>query len=86
MVSGRFIKVFYKTTTCPRWPLLSGPKSGRPSYTGLTVKLNDNNDSKCNYSNSSGNNNNNNGYKFNYDNNEDMIIILIIMRFFDNND
>ena len=28
-VSGRFIKVFYKTTTCPRRPLLSGPKSGR---------------------------------------------------------
>ena len=29
LVSGRFIKVFYKTTTCIRRPLLSGPKSGR---------------------------------------------------------
>ena len=28
LVSGRFIKVFFKTTTCPRRPLLSGPKSG----------------------------------------------------------
>ena len=28
-VRGRFIKVFYKTTTCTRRPLLSGPKSGR---------------------------------------------------------
>ena len=28
LVCGCFIKVFYKTTTCPRWPLLSGPKSG----------------------------------------------------------
>ena len=26
---GRFIKMFYKMTTCPRQPLLSGPKSGR---------------------------------------------------------
>ena len=30
LVSGRFIKVFYKTTTCPRRPLLSGPKSDFP--------------------------------------------------------
>ena len=29
LVSGRFEKVFYKTTTCSRRPLLSGPKSGR---------------------------------------------------------
>ena len=29
LVFGRFIKVFYKTTTCPGRPLLSGPKSGR---------------------------------------------------------
>ena len=28
LVSGRLIQVFYKTTTFPRWPLLSGPKSG----------------------------------------------------------
>ena len=28
LVSGLFIKVFYKTTTFPRRPLLSGPKSG----------------------------------------------------------
>ena len=28
LVSGRFIKVFYKTTTCPRQPLFGGPKSG----------------------------------------------------------
>ena len=28
LVSGHFIKVFCKMTTCPRWPLLSGPKSG----------------------------------------------------------
>ena len=27
LVSDCFIKVFYKTTTCPRQPLLSGPKS-----------------------------------------------------------
>ena len=27
LVSGHFIKLFHKTTTCPRWPLLSGPKS-----------------------------------------------------------
>ena len=32
LVSGRFIKMFYKTTTCSRWPLLSGPKSGRLIY------------------------------------------------------
>ena len=37
MVSGRFIKVFYKTTTCPKRPLLSGS-----SYTGLTVISNTN--------------------------------------------
>ena len=30
LVSCRFMKVFYKTTTCPRRPLLSGPKSGFP--------------------------------------------------------
>ena len=29
LVSGRLIQVFYKTTTFPRRPLLSGPKSGR---------------------------------------------------------
>ena len=29
LLSSRFIKVFYKTTTCPRRPHLSGPKSGR---------------------------------------------------------
>ena len=29
LVSGHFIKVFYKTTTCPKRPPLSGPKSGR---------------------------------------------------------
>ena len=29
LLSGLFIKVFYKTTTCPRLPLLSVPKSGR---------------------------------------------------------
>ena len=28
LVSGRLIKVFYKTTTCPRQPILSGLKSG----------------------------------------------------------
>lgn len=28
MLSDRFIRVFYKTTTCPSWPLLSGLKSG----------------------------------------------------------
>ena len=28
LLSGRFIKVFYKTTTCPRQPLLSGSESG----------------------------------------------------------
>ena len=27
LVCGYFIKVFYKTNTCPRQPLLSGPKS-----------------------------------------------------------
>ena len=37
MVCGRFIKVFYKTTTCPKRPLLSGS-----SYTGLTVFSNPN--------------------------------------------
>ena len=36
LVSGRFIKVFYKTTTCQRRPVLSGPKS-LSFYTGLTV-------------------------------------------------
>ena len=29
LLSDRFIKVFYKMTTCPRRPLLRGPKSGR---------------------------------------------------------
>ena len=29
LVCGHFIKVFYKTTTCPKWPLLNGPKGGR---------------------------------------------------------
>ena len=29
LASGHFIKVFYKATTCPRQPILSGPKSGR---------------------------------------------------------
>ena len=29
LVRGRLIQVFYKTTTFPRRPLLSGPKSGR---------------------------------------------------------
>ena len=29
LCSGCFIKVFYKTTPCPRWPLLNGPKSSR---------------------------------------------------------
>ena len=28
LLSGHFIKVIYKTTTCPRQPLLSGLKSG----------------------------------------------------------
>ena len=28
LVSGHFIMVFYKTTTCPRQPLSSGPNSG----------------------------------------------------------
>ena len=28
LLSGRFIKVFYKKTTCPRQPLLSGSESG----------------------------------------------------------
>ena len=28
MVCSRFIKMFYKTTTCPTWLLLSGLKSG----------------------------------------------------------
>ena len=28
LVCGCFIKLFYKTTTYPRWPLLNGPKSG----------------------------------------------------------
>ena len=28
LASGYFIKVFYKMTTCPRQPLLSGLKSG----------------------------------------------------------
>ena len=28
LVSGHFMKVCYKMTTCPRRPLLSGPKSG----------------------------------------------------------
>ena len=28
LLSGCFIKVFYKMATCPRWPLLSGPESG----------------------------------------------------------
>ena len=27
-VCGHFMKVFYKTTTCPKRPLLSGPKIG----------------------------------------------------------
>ena len=50
-----FIKVFYKTTTCPRWPLLSGPrvvvwyrldsniylveKSGLNKLGNLTIKI-----------------------------------------------
>ena len=29
LLSGRVIKVFYKTTTCPLQPLLNGPKDGR---------------------------------------------------------
>ena len=29
LVNGRFIKVFYKTTTCPRRALLNGPNSSR---------------------------------------------------------
>ena len=29
LVSGPFIEVFYKTTTCPRRPIFNGPKSGR---------------------------------------------------------
>ena len=29
LVCGRFIKVFFKTTTCPRRPFFTGPKSGR---------------------------------------------------------
>ena len=28
-LSGHFIKVFYKMTTCPRQPILSCPKKGR---------------------------------------------------------
>ena len=28
LLIDRFMKVFYKTTTCPRQPLLLGPKSG----------------------------------------------------------
>ena len=26
--SGRFMRVFYKKTVCPKWPLLSDPKGG----------------------------------------------------------
>ena len=26
--SGRFVKVLYKKTICPKWPLLNGPKTG----------------------------------------------------------
>ena len=37
LVFGHFIKVFYKATTCPRRPLLSGPKKWS-SYTGFTQK------------------------------------------------
>ena len=29
LASGHFMKVFYKTTTCPRQPIMSGHKSGR---------------------------------------------------------
>ena len=29
LLSDRFIRAFYKTTTCPRRSLLSGTKSGR---------------------------------------------------------
>ena len=36
---GRFIKVFCKTNTCRRWPLLSHPKKWS-SCTSLTVILN----------------------------------------------
>ena len=39
IVVGHFIKLFDKTTTCPRQPLSNGPKSGRLIYTGLTVLL-----------------------------------------------
>ena len=28
LLSGHFIKMFYRTTTCPRQPPLRGPKSG----------------------------------------------------------
>ena len=35
LVSGHFMNVLYKTTTCTRQPRLSGPKW--LSYTGLTV-------------------------------------------------
>ena len=35
LIFGHFIKVFYKTTTCPRRSLLIGEWS---SYTGLTVE------------------------------------------------
>ena len=37
LVCGCFTKVFYKKTTCPRLPLLSGPNQEWLSYTGLTV-------------------------------------------------
>ena len=32
LVSGPFMKVFYKTNTCPRLPLLNGPNSGHLIY------------------------------------------------------
>ena len=28
LVIGRFVELFYKTTTCPRRPLMNGSKSG----------------------------------------------------------
>ena len=39
LLSSRFIKVFYKMTTCPRRPLLSGPKSGRLVQVWLYVHV-----------------------------------------------
>ena len=55
LVSGHFIKVFYKTTTCPRQLLLSGSKSGHLIQVRLYIfvslerlpLLQNDNSSKC---------------------------------------